>query len=155
MIKHATAGAYVFHEARSGHWRVGLIEHPRLGRWMVPGGHVETHETPFEAGVREVEEETGLRHLHLLEAPAARLPGGFPTTHRRVPQPWWIIEGAVDADTYTDEPPIHVAYQYAAVVKDATPLSAGEHPFAWYTSEQISDLPMFEDSRLLVALLFP
>lgn len=153
MIKHATAGAYVFHEVE-GHWRVGLIKHPRLGRWMVPGGHVETDETPFEAGLREVEEETGFRHLQLLEAPTAGLPEGFPSTHKRVPQPWWIIEGAVAADSYTDEPHIHVDYQYAAVVNDATPPAAGEHPFSWYTVEEIRELPMFEDSRLSMALLF-
>jgi ADP-ribose pyrophosphatase YjhB (NUDIX family) len=34
---------------------------PALGRWSVPGGHVEPGETDADAVVREVAEETGLR----------------------------------------------------------------------------------------------
>jgi 8-oxo-dGTP pyrophosphatase MutT (NUDIX family) len=153
MIKHATAGAFLFHSDQE-QWRVGLIEHPRLGKWMAPGGHVENDETPYEGGIRETEEETGLRGLQLIEAPGIALPDGFPPTHKRVPQPWWIIEGTVAADSYTDEPHVHVDYQYAAIVADATPSAAGEHPFAWHTADQIGELPMFEDSRLAIAMLF-
>lgn len=34
---------------------------PSAGTWTVPGGHVETDETPAEAASRELREETGLR----------------------------------------------------------------------------------------------
>lgn len=34
---------------------------PGLGKWAVPGGHLEHEETPEAAAVRELEEETGLR----------------------------------------------------------------------------------------------
>ncbi len=79
------------------------------------------------------------------------LPAGFPATHKRVPQPWWIIEAQVAADSYANEPHVHVDYQYAATVDDATPQAAGEHPFTWHTAEQIGQLRMFEDSRLAIA----
>lgn len=36
-----------------------LVMHEVLG-WSTPGGHVERHETTREAGLRELEEETGL-----------------------------------------------------------------------------------------------
>lgn len=36
-----------------------LIWHDRLGRWLQPGGHVEEGETPLQAALREVLEETG------------------------------------------------------------------------------------------------
>lgn len=54
--------------------------HKRLGRWLQPGGHLERGEAPWEAALREAEEETGLpvRHpaggpqvLHLDVHPAA------------------------------------------------------------------------------------
>jgi ADP-ribose pyrophosphatase YjhB (NUDIX family) len=48
MIKHATAGGFVFHRFSDG-WRLGLVEHPRMGVWACPGGHVEVDETPAEA----------------------------------------------------------------------------------------------------------
>lgn len=36
-----------------------LVKHPALG-WSTPGGHVERHESTRDAGLRELEEETGL-----------------------------------------------------------------------------------------------
>jgi 8-oxo-dGTP pyrophosphatase MutT (NUDIX family) len=41
--------------------RVLLVFHAALQRWLAPGGHVETGETPDQAAVREMLEETGLR----------------------------------------------------------------------------------------------
>ncbi|MDX1745166.1 MAG: NUDIX domain-containing protein, partial [Halobacteriales archaeon] len=40
--------------------RVLLVDHARLGRWLQPGGHIEARETPVEAAIREVREETGV-----------------------------------------------------------------------------------------------
>lgn len=36
-----------------------LIHHPFLGKWIQPGGHVEDGESPMDASIREVFEETG------------------------------------------------------------------------------------------------
>ncbi len=41
--------------------RVLLIHRPRYDDWSLPKGKVEEGETPEEAALREVEEETGLR----------------------------------------------------------------------------------------------
>lgn len=49
------AGGWVVNER--GEW---LLIY-RGGRWDLPKGHVERGETPAEAAVREVEEETGVR----------------------------------------------------------------------------------------------
>jgi len=38
--------------------------HKRLGRWLQPGGHVEPGEAPWDAALRESEEETGLALAH-------------------------------------------------------------------------------------------
>jgi S-adenosylhomocysteine hydrolase/ADP-ribose pyrophosphatase YjhB (NUDIX family) len=40
--------------------RLLLVKHKKLGLWLPPGGHVENNETPEEALIREVKEETGL-----------------------------------------------------------------------------------------------
>lgn len=55
MHRHFTATVYVFHAER-----VLLHRHPKHGKWLPPGGHVEQDETPPDAARREVKEETGL-----------------------------------------------------------------------------------------------
>jgi 8-oxo-dGTP pyrophosphatase MutT (NUDIX family) len=37
-----------------------LVLHRRLGKWLPVGGEIEAGETPLEAAVRELREETGL-----------------------------------------------------------------------------------------------
>lgn len=53
--KHFTASAIVRRDDM-----VLLLWHTKLGMWLYPGGHVEENETPDDAILREVKEETGL-----------------------------------------------------------------------------------------------
>ena len=55
---HFTASAVVVDPAGA---RTCLIQHPKLGRRLQPGGHIEPgDESPAQAALREVREETGL-----------------------------------------------------------------------------------------------
>ncbi|MBI5155693.1 NUDIX domain-containing protein [Candidatus Peregrinibacteria bacterium] len=56
MHKHFTATAFVVDSRK----RTLLMWHKRLGRWMPPGGHVDSDETPEQTAKRECREETGL-----------------------------------------------------------------------------------------------
>lgn len=49
------ADTYVIHDGT-----VLLRVHDKYKMWLPPGGHIELHEDPVEAAVREVKEETGL-----------------------------------------------------------------------------------------------
>lgn len=55
MEKQFTATAYILNDQK-----VLLLMHPKLGKWLPPGGHMEENETPPQAAIREVKEETGL-----------------------------------------------------------------------------------------------
>lgn len=55
---HFTASAFVLCPERR---RVLLIRHPKLGRWLQPGGHIEPGDGDLAAAARrEVNEETGV-----------------------------------------------------------------------------------------------
>lgn len=57
-------------------WRGRLLmhRHRKLGLWLPCGGHVEPHELPDDAAVREVLEEAGVR-VALVGAPPFSPPG--------------------------------------------------------------------------------
>lgn len=54
MLRQLTATVYVIDNDK-----VLLLFHRKLRKWLPPGGHVDTNETPTDAGIREVFEETG------------------------------------------------------------------------------------------------
>jgi 8-oxo-dGTP pyrophosphatase MutT (NUDIX family) len=61
---HFTASAFVI--APDG-GALLLIQHPKLRRWLQPGGHVEADDADLLAAARrEIEEEVGLRDLTLV-----------------------------------------------------------------------------------------
>lgn len=52
-----TADSFVVHVPTK---RVLIRYHDKYDMWLVPGGHIELDETPNEAALREIKEETGL-----------------------------------------------------------------------------------------------
>lgn len=151
-LKHQTSSVFVFRRQPGG-WRVGLIQHPRFRRMMIPGGHVEPEESPAEAAVREVAEETGLA-VTLVGPPAAPVPPGYRA--RRVAQPWWIAEYQVPADNHLDAAHVHVDHLYVALAGGAAPGRApaeAAHPFGWYAAGDLAGLDMFDDARVLALSL--
>jgi len=55
MQKQFTATVYILKEDK-----VLLLMHPKLKKWIPPGGHIEPNELPSECAKREALEETGL-----------------------------------------------------------------------------------------------
>jgi 8-oxo-dGTP pyrophosphatase MutT (NUDIX family) len=148
-VKHATASVFLFARGEDA-WRVGLIRHPRFGKWMLPGGHVEPDENPAEAALREVAEETG-RTARLLAAPGLDEPDG--ADEPSVIVPWRIVEQHVPAERREPQPHIHIDHLYLALAEASAPTPGAELPFAWYTADQLAVVDMFEDTRVRAAYL--
>jgi 8-oxo-dGTP pyrophosphatase MutT (NUDIX family) len=150
MVKHATASVFLLAPVQTG-WRLGLIEHPRFHRWMLPGGHVESGENPAEAAIREVAEETGL-DAELIGGPALSVPGGL--EEPVLTPPLWIIEEAVPPERREPSPHVHVDFLYAATASMSMRPVSGELRLAWFEPDELPGLGLFENTRLLAAQLF-
>lgn len=79
--------------------RVLLVRHSTLDRWVQPGGHVEPRETPDEAAIREVREETGVSmRVHEAYRPAdpdaEDLPEPFRINLHEVHEGHWHVDFA-------------------------------------------------------------
>jgi 8-oxo-dGTP diphosphatase len=81
--RHLTASMVVIDPAAES---VLLIWHRATGLWMFPGGHVDPDETPGEAALREVLEETGVT------ARIAGYPVDLPAAMTWHPSPWITAE---------------------------------------------------------------
>lgn len=155
VVKHATVSGHVF-RVTDGGLRVGLIWHPRFNLWHPPGGHVEGDETPEWAVYREVLEETGLKGLRMV-CPRGPLMPALPAEPHRpslVARPWWVVEEHVGPDNHLKHPHFHIDHHYLVVVREPHVAHSGEHPFRWFTQEEVLSLDMYYDFRELTLAMF-
>ena len=127
-----TVAVFVVHGGR-----VLLHLHPKLGKWLPPGGHIEPNELPDEAALREVAEESGLA-VRLVGARG--LPGDYPD------QPVQLTVPAGIQLEFIGEDHEHIDLVYFAVPDAAN----GEQPvvhdaFAWFSPEELETHPVTEE----------
>jgi len=62
VVEETSAGGLVVEHTPHGHQAAVIVRRNRAGRleWCLPKGHLEGSETPEEAAVREIHEETGI-----------------------------------------------------------------------------------------------
>jgi ADP-ribose pyrophosphatase YjhB (NUDIX family) len=110
------ATTFVVHEGRTL-----LLLHRKLGKWLPPGGHIDPHELPDVAALREVVEETGLE-VALLDAGADFGPV------RRLAQPICILQEYIAPD----HEHIDLIYVARVIGGDLRHAPAEVHESRWY-----------------------
>ncbi len=116
-----------------------LHKHKKLGRLMQPGGHVELHETPWQAVLHEISEETGydIAQLQVMQ-PADRLKhmSGEAKLHP-VPMTHSTHKYSKDVDHYhTDSNYLFVTDELPA----GKPLDDESAELRWLTCEELKAL---------------
>lgn len=115
------------------HW------HRKLARWLPPGGHIEPHELPDEAAIREVWEETGLR---IRLSGMRGLPHDFPGQPRQLIRP----EGIQLENISPGHQHIDLVY-FAVPEGDPAGLPALEHGAQWIARDELAEMDLTDEIR--------
>jgi 8-oxo-dGTP pyrophosphatase MutT (NUDIX family) len=131
--------------------RVLLLKHKKLGVWLPPGGHVDEDEAPFEGGLREVLEETGIDIRPFVAAPMK--------LDERVlsyPLPKYFFEETIAA--HKDDPEhFHLDHVYVFEIPYQEPKLNEEesHDLRWLTRDEALALPIFVNVRMILEEILP
>lgn len=149
LPKHATASGFVVRDDR-----LLLVFHRKHNVWIYPGGHVESNETPDEACLREIFEETGL-HCRITSPRDTTL--GLPGVVEVLHIPWMVLCERIPP--YGTQPEhCHIDFAYIC-----EPLAGeGDHiiedkretdGIGWFTLEELGSLKLFPDFRRQATVL--
>ncbi len=140
MERQFTATVYIFHESK-----VLLHRHEKLGKWLPPGGHLESNETPPEAARREVQEETGLE-IRFIEQENLKINAYNGVSLER---PFLCLLENIPA--FKDKE----AHQHIDMIYLAEPVEYREDvgAFRWFSYEELQHLDLFPDVAEVLRLL--
>jgi ADP-ribose pyrophosphatase YjhB (NUDIX family) len=65
VVRETTSGGVVFRRTKDGDVQILLMQDAK-NRWTIPKGHVEKDEDPRDTAAREIQEETGLKEMRVL-----------------------------------------------------------------------------------------
>lgn len=133
-----TVAVFVVHQGK-----VVLHRHRKLGLWLPPGGHIEPHELPDEAAIREVAEEAGIA----IELMGERGMGtDYPGQPRQLVRPEGIqLEDISDGHQHIDL----IYFARPVTTEEALPaLLEGMH---WIAPEDLAGIPLTDEVRDWIA----
>ena len=138
ISKHFTVAVFVVHAGQ-----VLLHPHRKVGLWLPPGGHVEPHELPDDAALRETREETGLR---------VRLVGSTGIDHDAPGSPRQLVrpEGIQVEDISPGHQHIDLIYFAEVIGAQGSPAPdpCGDEPgMEWVDEAGLLDRPVTEEVR--------
>ncbi|OGE30988.1 hypothetical protein A2631_04885 [Candidatus Daviesbacteria bacterium RIFCSPHIGHO2_01_FULL_44_29] len=142
--KHFTATVWIV--TNDSPKKVLLLHHKKYNFWLPPGGHIERHENPAQAAIREVKEETGL----VIDIPARPI-SNVTETGTELPLPYSMREFLIPERG--DEPEhyhLDVIYR-VEVPEQSLTINDESHNIDWFTREEAEALSLFESTRLALA----
>jgi ADP-ribose pyrophosphatase YjhB (NUDIX family) len=147
-----TVDVFVVHEDR-----VLLRVHDKFGVWLTPGGHIERHESPNEAALREVMEEVGLQVELVPPAEFVELAGDALGDGRDLIPPRYVNEHAI-SPTHRHVTLIYFARPLPGAATAVAPQLAEDRSdrWHWWTTDELrapnSEVPRVVREHALAAL---
>lgn len=115
--------------------KILLVKHSDYDKWLQPGGHIENQETPEEAAIREVYEETGIKITLLGER--------FPREDDFI-RPLGIQCNRKDGKRFID-----IIYAAKPNIIDEKPkLNDESTEIGWFTRQELERIPVFNDVKI-------
>ncbi|MDP2631836.1 MAG: NUDIX domain-containing protein [Candidatus Uhrbacteria bacterium] len=143
--KHYTSTVFVITDIHPR--KVLLIHHRKLDKWMPPGGHQEDFENPYQTAIRETKEETNIDITEHLPKPKS-----IDDRALSLPLPRHILEERIDARG--DQPEhyhLDMIYVVAVSQQQVTHRESESHSIGWFTQEETTRIPMFENVAILIS----
>lgn len=133
MSKHFCASAFVIDPQNK---KILLVKHHLFDKWVQPGGHIESDETPEDAAIREVYEETGIKISLLGES--------FPREDDFI-RPLGIQKNK------TLKGNVHIDVIYAGIPnndKNSLRLSDESTGIGWFSRDELEKIEVFPDVKI-------
>ncbi|HLD08340.1 MAG TPA: NUDIX domain-containing protein [Candidatus Peribacterales bacterium] len=157
MHRHFTATAFIIDSQN----RTLLLWHKRLKRWMPPGGHIDSDETPEDAAKRECKEETGL-DVEIVEEESLDLFKENREEGKMLKKPIALLLENIPVSEERNEPAHeHIDFLYIArPLDESQAISLAEHEgreIRWFTRGEIEALDshreIFSNVKTYILLL--
>jgi len=133
MKRHFCASAFVINPVDK---KILLVKHHLWDKWVQPGGHIEDDETPEEAAVREVFEETGIKVSLIGER--------FPREDDMIRPLGIQCNRKGNGDRHFD-----IIYAATPNNPDAEPVISNEsYDIGWFSRKELENLPVFPDVKI-------
>lgn len=146
LPKHFTASGFVLRADK----KVLLIHHRKLGVWLYPGGHIEPTETPSQAVIREIFEETSIKAEILggVDQALEDLDAGVHVLHTPYRILCELINSPNDMHYHVD-----LIYLCAAATTDCV-INDEVHDARFFGKDEINGLTLFPNFRVMLERLF-
>lgn len=126
-----------------------LIKHKYLPIWTPPSGHIELNQTPIEALLMEIKEESGIDASQLEIVETAPQTKNFKRGEAvALPLPFDLEHHAI-SDTHRH---INLAYIVKTKTNDVQPGPGESNTFKWFTADELKSFSETNDSILSSAL---